>query len=144
MSVSGGSLAQHIIEHEILGITNTGGTGPIAASPATNIWIVSSGNAPGNLTLNATSWANRYTYISSINAKTASAKWDLWICETSAFNTSLITSRKIVSSGKGNMLISVNFNVNSDSNNLYLVYQHFGAGSPTLDLYIAGEVRQRY
>lgn len=143
MSVTGASLSQHIIEHEILGITNTG-SGPVVAAPASNIWIVSSGNAPGNLTLSATSWASRYTYISSINAKTVSSKWNLWICETSAFNTSLITSRQIVSSGKGNMLINVNFNVNSDSNNLYLVYQNLGAGSPTLDLYIAGEIRQRY
>lgn len=142
MSVSGQSIAQHIIEHEILGLGTTT-PGGIVASPASNIWLISSNNSPGNLTLSGVTWANRYTYITSINAKTASTNWNLYICETSSFDLTHITTRQIVSSGNQNMLINVNFSVNSDSNNLYIVYED-NSGSNLLSLYIAGEIRQRY
>lgn len=108
-----------------------------------NIWISSSGLVAGNITLSdITNWNAQYTQIGTIHVVTTSNSWDLWICETSAFDLGSIRTRQIVSGGKQNMVITADIEVNSDSNNLYLRWIHNGGGAPTVSFYITGEARR--
>lgn len=107
-----------------------------------NIWINESGQSEGNLTLSdATNWAAQYSFISSIKVVTSSTDWDMWLCETSAFNTALITSRQIAANRNGDFDITVMREYNSDSNNVYLKYTD-NSGSNTADILIVGEARR--
>lgn len=107
-----------------------------------NVWISVTGQSEGNLTISdATNWDTQYSFISSIKVVTASTDWDMWLCETSAFNTSLITSRKIAQNVNGNYDISIMREYNSDSNNVYLIYTDT-SGTNTASILISGEARR--
>lgn len=106
-----------------------------------NIWINATSQSEGNLTLSdSTNWGCRYAFISSIKVVTASTDWDMWLCETSAFNTSLITSRQIAANRNGNFDIDIQREYNSDSTSVYLVYTD-NAGSNTSNILIIGTER---
>lgn len=194
---SAASLKEHIIEHEILGITAGGGgpgdtlfelngsivelitnshilrldeleigenndvmlskdingnlvfedanTQPVtltALKSMRNIWLEGTALAQGNITLtDGTNWDAQYSFISSINVKTTSTNWDMWIFESAAFDTTSIRSRRIVRKGSGDMLVSVNFEVNSSSNSLYLSFVP-NSGTHSVTLYVTGEARR--
>ncbi len=133
-------LVQHIIDHEILGISASGG-GSVASEPPRNIWITATGLPSGGSSLSdAVNWASRYSYISSINVQTTSLNWSLWICETSAFDLSSLRSRRLVLNGAGGLLVPVGLEVNSDSNSLHLFFT--SPGAETFAVYVTGEGRR--
>lgn len=109
-----------------------------------NIWITASGLASGNITLSDNvNWNAQYTQVGTISIKTTSTKYDLWVCETSAFDLSSLRSRQVVSAGKGDMVVSADLEVNSADTNLYLRWLHTGGGAPpTVAFYITGEARR--
>jgi hypothetical protein len=106
-----------------------------------NIWIQANNQNPGNLTLSdSTNWGTQYSFISSIKVKTNSPDWDLWICETSAFNTALISTRKLAANRNGDFDITLNREYNSDGNNVYLIYTD-NSGDNQASFYITGNKR---
>lgn len=124
-------------------ITTAALTGELSEGEGTmrNIWISTTGQAEGNLTLSdTTNWACQYSYISSIKVVTSSTDWDMWLCETSAFNTSLITSRQIAANRSGNFDITIAREYNSDSNNVYLIYTD-NSGANNASILITGTER---
>jgi hypothetical protein len=107
-----------------------------------NIWISAATQSEGNLTLSdGTNWATQYSFISYINVVCASTNWSMWLCETSAFNTGLITTRQIASNINGNATLYINQEYNSDGNNVYIIYTDV-AGTATASILISGEARR--
>jgi hypothetical protein len=128
---------------EELTFTDSSGTATLTTLKSMrNVWISASGQSEGNLTLaDGTNWAAQYSFIDSIRVLTSSTSWDLWLCETSAFNTALISSRHLADDISGNYDIDVHREYNSDSNNAYLIYTD-NSGANTADFYISGEGRR--
>lgn len=113
-----------------------------------NIWISSTPQTPTGTTAlditlaDETNWNVQYAYISSIKVSTVSTNWNMWLCETSAFNTALITSRQIVANRNGNFDISVAREYNSDAvGNVYLKYTDNAPGGSAATIYIVGSSR---
>ena len=107
-----------------------------------NIWISVTGKAPGNLTLlDAVNWACQYSFIDAIKVTTASTNWDMWICETNAFDKALITTRQIAASRSGNYDISIAREYNSDGNNVYLIYTD-NSGANNAAILVTGTQRR--
>jgi len=128
----------NLLLQDISGVTSL-----TALKSMRNVWISSSSESPGNLTLSdSINWGAQYVFIGSINVETSSTNWDLWICETSAFDISAITSKRIVRKGLRNTLVDVSLEVNSDSNNLYLIYADNASGSNVASFYVTGEARR--
>lgn len=127
----------NLLLEDVAGVTSLA-----ALKSMRNIWLRLDGYTPGNITLSDNiNWDAKYTYISSIKVETDSTNWDLWICESSEFNLSLPTSRRIVRRGLRDTIIDVGFEVNSDSTSLYLVYID-NAGNNAANFYITGEARR--
>ena len=126
-----------------LTLTDAYGTTTLTALKSMrNIWISVTGQSEGNLTLSdATNWNAQYSFIDSIKVVTASTNWDMWLCETSAFNTALITTRQIAANANGNYDITVARSYNSDGTNVYLKYTD-NAGTSTAAILITGEARR--
>jgi len=127
--------------NNILYIGNPAGV-PIAVSIMRNVFIQSSPQTPGNLTLtDAVNWAAQYAFLSSVKIKTASTNFDLYLCETSAFDTALISTRQLVSGGTGDMDITVDREYNPDAAAVYLKYVD-NSGANTATFYVVGQMRR--
>ena len=91
--------------------------------PMRNIYINSTPQNEGNLTLSdGVHWNKQYSFINGIKVVTTSTNWDLWLCETNEFSTSLITSRLISASRSGSYDISLLREYNSIDTNVRLIY----------------------
>lgn len=127
----------NLILQDISGITSL-----TALKSMRNIWIQGDGYSPGNITLSdSTNWGAQYTYISRINVDTDSTDWDLWICETSSFDTNISTSRRVVRNGLRSMDVQVGVEVNADGENVYLIYAD-NSGTNVANFYVTGEARR--
>ena len=111
-----------------------------------NIWINTTcvwGAGDDDFTISdATNWNAQYSHISSIKVVTANTNWDLWLCETSAFNTGLITSRKLAANRNGNYDITVAREYNSDGTNVYLKFVDNNGDGEDYAVLVNGEARR--
>ena len=106
------------------------------------IYIQAASQAPGNLTLSdGANWNTSRALLDGINVLTDSTDWDLWLCGDADFDTSKLTSRKLVSNASGNVDMTINRGYVSDSTNLYLIYTD-NSGSNAADFYITGTLRR--
>lgn len=106
------------------------------------IWLYATGQAPGNLTLSGDDWNEECSVITSLKVWTASTDWDLWLCETDAFDTALIGSRKLIANQNGNYEVyESSTEYKSDDTNVYLVYVD-NSGANNAEIQITGVARR--
>jgi len=106
-----------------------------------NIYLLAENQSEGNLTLSNATWGATKSFIESIKVETSSTDWDMWLCETSAFDKTLITTRQIAANRNGNYDITISRTYNSDATNVYLIYTD-NSGTNTADILISGEERR--